>query len=155
MPSFSARRTVPYSAEQMYALVADVERYPEFIALCREVRVLSRAPAELLARMTVAYQALHESYTSRVTLDPAGRAIHVAAVDGPFRTLTNDWRFEPSATGCTVHFTLDYAFRSRMLGMVMGTLFDRAFAKFSDAFIARAHALYGRDTAASSSVSAT
>lgn len=136
----------------MFRLVADVERYPEFVPLCQSLTVRQRHPDPdnpdceiVLADMTVAYKLLRETFTSRVLLDPKAMKIHVAYVDGPFRQLDNRWSFQPvGETRCDVDFELAYEFRSAMFEKVMGAVFDRAFAKFSDAFERRADAVYGR-----------
>lgn len=154
MPSFNTTRRVRHSPQAMFALVADVERYPEFVPLCVSMRLLSRRALpdgheEILARMGVGYKALRENFTSRVTLDAEKCAIHVSYVDGPFRFMENDWRFEPVKDdagcvvehACTVHFSLSYEFKSRALAALMGVMFDTAFRKFASAFEARADAL--------------
>jgi coenzyme Q-binding protein COQ10 len=133
----------------MFDLVADVGRYPQFVPLCQSMKVRSRDTEgridTLIATMTVAYGPLSESYTSRVTLDRPALAIRTEAIDGPFRSLDNAWSFEPmDEDECQVRFAIDYAFRSRTLGLVMGGMFDRAFRKFAAAFEARADAIYGR-----------
>lgn len=149
MPSAQTTRALPYSAQQMFELVAGVEHYPEFVPLCSGMRVLSRdeqgqGRTRLMARMSVRYAAFLESYTSEVLLDIAALEITARAVDGPFSHLENHWRFEPNeGGGCRVIFSLDYAFKSRLLQGLMGAVFDRAFAKFIDAFEARADAIYG------------
>lgn len=149
MKSFDTVRRVAHSAEEMYALVADVERYPEFVPLCAGMHVYGRqtiAGGEtVLCAMTVAYKAFRETFTSRATLMPAAREILVEYVDGPFRSLENRWSFEPLAPqACQVRFFIAYEFRSRTLQIVAGAVFDRAFRKFVDAFEARADAIYGR-----------
>ncbi|MCW5696561.1 MAG: type II toxin-antitoxin system RatA family toxin [Bauldia sp.] len=149
MPSFSTTRTVAHPASDMFDLVADVERYPEFVPLCTALAVRSREATPegelILARMTVAYGPMSESYTSRVRLDRDRLAIATTAIDGPFRKLENNWLFEPlDEDECTVHFALTYELRSFALGLVVGTLFDRAFRRFADAFVKRADALYGK-----------
>jgi coenzyme Q-binding protein COQ10 len=150
MPQFETTRSVKHSAEDMFALVADVERYPEFLPLCEALSIRSRkegqeAKALLVADMTVGYKAIRETFTSQVLLKPEERVIDVKYIDGPFRYLDNRWSFE--ATGpksCNVHFFIDYAFRNRMLGMVMCTMFDRAFRMFAEAFERRADDIYGQ-----------
>jgi len=138
----------------MFALVADVERYPEFVPLCCALRVrrreLSAAGLEtLIADMEIGYKAIRETFTSRVALDPAGLKIRVEYVDGPFSQLENIWNFRdaPDGGGSTVEFFIAYEFRSRLLAAVMGAMFDAAFRKFSAAFEARADKIYGRATA--------
>ena len=153
MPQFQTTRRVAHSAEEMFALVADIERYPEFVPLCDSLRVIGRKPdgarETVTASMTVAYKLLSESFTSRILLDPEARQIRVNYIDGPFRYLENVWSFRPlGERSCEVGFSLTYEFKSRMLQMVMGAMFDRAFRKFADAFEARADVVYGRGRAA-------
>jgi coenzyme Q-binding protein COQ10 len=149
MPSFRINRTVRHSPRQMYDLVADVERYPDFLPLCESLRVLRRQPGAngtevLVAEMGVGYKAIRERFTTRVTLDPQNLRIVAEYIDGPFRHLENRWNFKEGEGGtCTVDFFITYEFKSRTLGMLMGTMFDRAFRKFTDAFEARANRVYG------------
>jgi coenzyme Q-binding protein COQ10 len=152
MPSFHTSRRVAYSAGDMFALVADVGRYPEFVPLCQGLTVLRRThsgPHEtVIAQMTVAYKLFSESFTSRVILKPETREIIVDYLDGPFRRLENRWTFTPAGEGaCQVSFSLDYEFRTRAFQMLMGVAFDRAFRTFADAFEARADAVYGKRVA--------
>jgi coenzyme Q-binding protein COQ10 len=148
MPEFSTRHQVGHTSEQMFELVADIEKYPAFLPLCedleiRERRVIDGKPV-LVADMTVGYKAIKETFTSRVTLDRPHRTIRVAYIDGPFRYLENVWTFEPAETGSYVNFAISYAFKSRLLEMLVGSLFDRAFRKFTTAFEARATEVYGQ-----------
>jgi coenzyme Q-binding protein COQ10 len=139
-------RRVPFTAQQMFAVVADVERYPEFLPLCEGLTVRSRvehgADSVLTATMTVGYRAIAESFTSRVTLRPESNEIVVAYLDGPFTHLHNRWRFRNTAGGSEIEFFIDYAFASRMLAMVMGAVFDKAVRKYTHAFEERARILY-------------
>ena len=149
MPSFRTTRRVTHTPEEMFALVADVEKYPLFLPLCEGLKVRSRVPGEgsretLIADMSVGYKAIHETFTSKVTLDREKLKIMVAYLDGPFRALDNLWSFKPDGEGCLVEFFISYEFKSRMLGMVMGAMFDRAFRKFASAFEKRAEVVYGR-----------
>jgi coenzyme Q-binding protein COQ10 len=133
----------------MFALVADVEKYPLFVPMCESLAVKSRKDREgkelLLADMSVGYKLIRETFTSQVLLDRAALVIETKYIDGPFKYLNNRWRFEPmSEASCNVHFLIDYEFKSRMLGMVMGSMFDIAFRKFTHAFEARADQIYGR-----------
>ena len=149
MPNFSTTRTVAHSPQHMFDLVADVEKYPEFLPLCESLTVRQRRERDhrtlLIADMTVGYKAIRETFTSQVLLKPDEMVIDVKYVDGPFRHLDNRWTFVANeAGGCEVGFWIDYAFKSRMLGMLMGTMFDRAFHRFSAAFEKRADAIYGR-----------
>ena len=151
MPSFRTTRRVKHTPEQMFDLVADVEKYPLFLPLCEGLRVRSRKPGEegretLVADMSVGYKAIRETFTSKVKLNRAALKITVADLDGPFQTLDNVWTFKPDGQGCIVEFFITYEFKSRMLGMLMGAMFDRAFRKFSEAFERRAEVVYGRVT---------
>jgi coenzyme Q-binding protein COQ10 len=149
MPQFSTTRRVRHSAEDMFALVADVERYPEFVPLCRSLRVRERKPVGegvevVVADMTVAYKLMRESFRSRVTLDRANLKILVEYLEGPFSHLENRWTFHPEGEhSCEVEFFIDYAFRSRTLGLLMGSMFEVAFRRFAVAFERRADAIYG------------
>lgn len=149
MPQHETTRSVSHSAANMFALVADVEKYPEFLPLCEALTVRSRRErdgrAMLVADMTAGYKAIRETFTSQVHLKPDELAIDVKYLDGPFRYLTNEWRFEPDGQGgSTVHFFIDYEFKSRVLGALMGAMFDRAFRMFTDAFEKRADEIYGK-----------
>jgi coenzyme Q-binding protein COQ10 len=150
MPTFSSKRRVRHTPENMFDLVADVEKYPLFLPLCEELRVRRRTsagegtPETLVADMTVGYKAIRETFTSRVALDRPRLRILVEYVDGPFRHLENRWTFRLAEGGCEVEFFITYEFRSFALGMLMGTMFDRAFRKFSEAFERRADDVYGR-----------
>ncbi len=156
MPRFSNKRRVPHTAEQMFDLVADVERYPEFVPLCQSLVVRQRSQKPdgtevVVADMTVSFKLVKETFTSRVTLDRAGRKILVEYVSGPFSSLENRWSFEPhDGNACEVTFFIAYEFKSRMLAMLMGSMFDTVFARMSAAFEKRADAIYGRKAAASS-----
>lgn len=147
MPTFETTRPVAFSAEQMFALVADVERYPEFVPLCQGLHVIKReqrGPDTVLeATMTVGYNAIRESFTSRVTLRPESGEIDVAYLDGPFTHLDNRWRFRDTPRGSDVHFFIEYVFGSRMLAVLMGAVFDKAVRKYAEAFEARARVIYG------------
>lgn len=147
MPTFKSRRRVVYSPRQMFDLVADVEQYPQFLPLCEDLRVERRDVKDghtlLVARMWVGYGALRESFKTEVQLMPDEFRVVVRHLDGPFHSLENRWHFEAVAGGCDVDFYIAYEFRSVMLGLVMGAMFDRAFRKFAEAFEARARVVYG------------
>ncbi len=154
MPSFHTTRRVAHNVTDMFALVADIERYPEFVPLCTGLRVLRRehhgTHETLTARMNVAYKLFSESFTCRVVLRPEEHAIVVDYLDGPFRKLHNRWTFAPAGEAASqVGFFLDYEFKARAFQMMMGAVFDHAFRKFADAFEARANAVYGRRLPAS------
>jgi coenzyme Q-binding protein COQ10 len=146
MPKFENHRPVRHSAEDMYALVADIEKYPQFLPLCNGLAIRSRKERDgkelLVADMTVGYKAIRETFTTQVLLNPAERVIDVKYIEGPFKYLDNRWRFEPTPGGSTVHFFIDYEFKSMILGALMGSMFDRAFRMFAEAFEARADKIY-------------
>src|SRR3954470_1713150 len=150
MPQFSTKRHVRHSAAHMFDLVADVERYPEFVPLCRELKVRKRIPEPegievVVADMTVAYKLVRERFTSRVTLDRPNLQILVEYLEGPFSHLENRWTFHPlGERACEIEFFISYEFKSRMLGILMGSMFDVAFRRFTIAFERRADALYLR-----------
>jgi coenzyme Q-binding protein COQ10 len=141
----SETRIVPYTADLMFQVVADVERYPSFLPWVVALRVLSREHVRgrdvVNAEMAVGYGALREKYTSRVILDPQERTIDVAQTSGPFRQLENHWRFTPLSNGCQVDFSLAYAFKSKLLNAVAGVAFGKVYVKMADAFEARARTL--------------
>jgi coenzyme Q-binding protein COQ10 len=148
MPSFSTRRIVPFTPRQMFDLVADVERYPQFLPLCeglivRKREVRPEGVCLLLADMTVGYKAIRETFTSRVALDPSTDEVNVSYVDGPFKYLENKWRFRPVAGGSEILFDISYEMKSRMFGLLVGAVFEKAFRKFAEAFEARARVVYG------------
>lgn len=137
----------------MFDLVADVEKYPLFVPLCRALKVKSRAAkgdgmTVMVADMTVAYKLIRQTFTSRATLDRPGLKIVVEYLDGPFSRMQNRWNFYPTGEGsCEVEFFIDYEFKSRTLAMLMGAMFDAAFRKFAAAFETRADEVYGRKPA--------
>jgi coenzyme Q-binding protein COQ10 len=154
MPKFETVRPVKHAPEQMFALVADVEKYPEFLPLCERLTVRSREERGdkklLVADMTVAYKLIRETFASQVLLRPNDREIDVKYIEGPFRYLDNRWTFEPKEDGGTnVRFFIDYEFKSRTLGLLMGSMFDYAFRRFAQAFETRADRIYGAPAAAS------
>lgn len=154
MPQFTNKRRVRYAAADMFALVADVEKYPEFVPLCQSLRVRSRADKGegievLTASMTVAYKLIQQTFTSRVTLERPNLKILVEYLDGPFSRLQNRWSFKPTGDEtCEVEFFIDYEFRSRTFGMLMGAVFDTVFRKMAAAFEQRADKVYGRKAGA-------
>ncbi len=153
MPIYETTRRVAFSPRQMFDLVADVEKYPEFLPLCEALTVKSRGRSEgndvIVAAMEVGYKSLRETFTSRVTLDVAKLAVRADLVDGPFRHLENRWRFtDVPDVGSEVHFFIDYEFSSFMLKMLVGAVFDQAIRKYTEAFEERARVVYGRHQAA-------
>jgi coenzyme Q-binding protein COQ10 len=147
MPKFEATRRLAHTPQQMFALVADIEAYPQFLPLCESLTVRSRKERDgrtvLLADMSVGYKAIRETFTTQVLLKPDDSTIEVKYIDGPFKYLSNVWRFEPDGAGCAVRFFIDYEFKSRILGALMGTMFDRGFRMFAEAFEKRADVVYG------------
>ena len=150
MPRFSSKRRVLHSAQQMFDLVADMERYPEFVPLCQSLKIRQRIPKPdgtevVVSDMTVSFKLVRETFTSQVTLDRPNLKILVEYLRGPFRNLENRWTFEPKGdNACDVGFFLSYEFKSRMLALLMGSMFDTAFQRFSAAFEKRADAIYGK-----------
>ena len=148
MPQYSTKRRVRHAAGEMFDLVADVERYPEFVPLCRTLKVRQRISKPdgievLVADMTAAYKLISETFTSRVTLDRPNLQILVEYLDGPFSRLENRWTFRPAGErSCDVEFFISYEFRSRMLALLMGSMFDLAFRRFAAAFEQRADLIY-------------
>jgi coenzyme Q-binding protein COQ10 len=149
MPSFQTSRRVPHTPEEMFDLVCNVEAYPQFVPLCTGLRVLRRQTGDdgrevIVAEMQVGYKAIRETFTSKVTCDRAKLRILVEYIDGPFRYLRNEWDFRAAPPGCLVEFAIDYEFRSRALGLLMGRMFDVAFRRFAEAFERRAAEVYRR-----------
>lgn len=142
MTTHREARSVPYTADLMFRVVSDVESYPEFLPWVTGARILARAEREMTAEMSVGFARFTESYTSRVTLDPAARTVDVVQTRGPFRVLENHWKFTPEGEGaCRIDFAIAYEFRNPVLNMVAGAAFDRVSRKMADAFEARAKAL--------------
>ena len=145
MTAHSESRIVPYTADLMYRIVADVEKYPEFLPWVSALHITAREHAHdkeiLKAHMTVGFKSFRESYTSRVVLDPAAHAIDVVQAEGPFRQLENHWRFTPQGDRCKVDFSIAFELRNPVLNMVVGTAFGRVLLKTQDAFLQRARAL--------------
>jgi coenzyme Q-binding protein COQ10 len=142
VPHHHERRSLPFSAEQMYDLVTDVRRYAEFLPWVAAVRVRSDDEQEMLADLVVGFKALRETFSSRVLKTPKSKVV-VDYLDGPLKHLHNQWLFEETADGCTVDFTVDFAFHNRIFEAIAGQYFNTAIGKMTDAFIERAQALYG------------
>jgi coenzyme Q-binding protein COQ10 len=143
MPTHAEKRVLPYSPEQLYSLVADIPRYPEFLPWCRAVRLRKREENLIVADLIIGFRMVQERFTSRVTLDPAKRSIDVAYIEGPLRYLNNHWLFLEHPEGCLIDFFVDFEFRSRILQRLMGPLFNEAVRRMVSAFEARARDLYG------------
>ena len=150
MRRFETECRVAHSADNMLRLVADVERYPEFVPLCTGLQIRDRRmrdEAEILTcAMSVGYKSIAESFTCEVSVLEAERQIDVRYLSGPFKRLDNRWRFEPlGASACEIHFFIAYEFRSMAFQLLAGAVFDKAFSRFVDAFRARADEVYGTD----------
>jgi coenzyme Q-binding protein COQ10 len=149
MPHFKTTRRVRHAAGDMFNLVADMERYPEFVPLCQSLRVHKRMPEPegveiVIVDMTVAYKFVRETFRTRVTLDRPNLQILVEYLEGPFSRMENRWSFHPVAERvCDIEFYIDYEFRSRTLALLMGAMFDAAFRRFAAAFERRADQVYG------------
>jgi coenzyme Q-binding protein COQ10 len=158
MPTHAEKRRLPYSAQQMYDLVADIESYPDFLPWCAAARIRSRRPLEagggdagdagggevVEADLVISFKVFRERFGSRVTLRPAAMVIDVEYLDGPFRYLNNHWKFIAHEDGgSTVDFFVDFEFRSKMLQAVIGVVFNEAMHRIVAAFEKRAAKLYG------------
>jgi coenzyme Q-binding protein COQ10 len=142
MPTHAERQILPYTPEQLFALVADVAKYPQFLPWCVAARVRSRTDKEVTADLTIGYGPFRESFSSRVTLSPPGR-IDVRYEKGPFKYLNNHWLFVPHADGTEVDFFVDFEFNSRILQAAIGVVFKEAVRRMVAAFHKRAIAVYG------------
>lgn len=148
MRRFRTTRRVQHTAAEMFDLVADIERYPEFLPLVESLRIRRRTDSPdgttLISDMTVAYKLLRETFTCRVTLDRPNLKIQAEYIDGPFSALDNRWTFTPvSERVCDVEFYIAYEFKSRMLGLLLGAMFDATFRRFAEGFERRADQVYG------------
>ncbi|MBX3564514.1 MAG: type II toxin-antitoxin system RatA family toxin [Sphingomonas sp.] len=149
MPKHQETRALPYTPEQMFDLVADVERYAEFLPWVTAVRVRSNSETEMVADVIVGFKGLRETFTSKVEKQRPGH-IHVDYLEGPLKHLNNDWKFRPDGNGGTlVDFCVDFAFKSRMFEMLAGQVFDRALRKMIGAFEERAARLYADSSTSS------
>jgi len=142
MPTHAERQILPYRPEQLFDLVADVAKYPEFLPWCVAVRVKSRATTELVADLAVGFGPFRESFTSRVALERPNH-IKVRYENGPFRYLNNNWDFCPHPHGCEVDFFIDFEFRSKILQSAVGVVFNEAVRRMVNAFRKRARDIYG------------
>lgn len=136
-----------HTAQQMFDLVADVEKYPEFLPMCEQLVIEQRKQEDghevLIARMHIGYKAITENFLSRILINPDDLVIEVNYLDGPFSHLLNTWAFKEKENGhCDVDFYLEYKFRNLGLQLLMGAMFDAVFSKFTDAFAARADEVY-------------
>ncbi|MEO9189642.1 MAG: type II toxin-antitoxin system RatA family toxin [Acetobacteraceae bacterium] len=142
MPTHAEHQRVPYSPEQLFDLVADVGRYPEFLPWCVAARVRSRTETEIVADLTIGFGPFRESFTSRVTLDRPHR-VGVRYERGPFKYLNNQWDFIPHPDGTEVAFFVEFEFRSRLLQAAIGVVFNEAVRRMVNAFHKRARQVYG------------
>ena len=154
MPRHTEQRDLPYTPDQLFELVADVKRYPEFLPWVAAVRVRSNSDTEMIADLVVGFRALKETFTSKVIKERPNE-IEIDYIEGPLKYLHNNWKFRPDGKGGTiVDFCVDFAFRSRIFETIAGQVFDRALRRMIGAFEDRAHALYGAGASGSSSSSA-
>lgn len=143
MPKHSETRVLPHTPEQMYSLVADIGRYPEFLPWCVGARIVRQSEREVLADLLIGFKVFRERFRSKVDLEPATLTIDVAYVEGPMRYLENHWHFRPHPDGCEVVFRVDFEFRSLLLRKAIEPLFHEAVRRMVAAFEKRAAALYG------------
>ena len=146
MPHLDFDRHVEHRPEQMFALVADLERYPDFIRNCKSMVVKqdSGAPGDVrYAKMTLSFGPITQAYTSRVTLDPHSRTIDAKATDGPFRYLTSRWRFEPEGAGTRIHFEIDFKISNPLIAAVAEPAFAAKQGEIIDAFVEEANKRFG------------
>ena len=144
MPTHAEERLLPYPPERLFDLVADVERYPEFLPWCVATRIRGRTETEVIADMVIGFKGIREKFSSRVRLDRPNLTIHVSYEEGPFKYLNNHWIFKGADDGaCVIDFFVDFEFRSRLLQKMIALLFNEAVRRMVGAFEARAEALYG------------
>jgi coenzyme Q-binding protein COQ10 len=142
--SHTETRLLPYTPEQMFDLVADVARYPEFLPWCVGARIREQTPEMVLADLMIGFKMVRERFSSRVWLDRSAKRIDVEYINGPFRELKNQWTFAPTADGgCRIEFFLEFEFSSLMLQKLIGMLFHEAVRRMVSAFETRARRLYG------------
>ena len=150
MPRITTKMIVAHQPDQMFDLVADIEKYPEFVPMCEALVIRSKREKDdkvlLVADMTAGYKLIRETFTSQVLLDRNQGVIDVKYIDGPFKHLENRWTFSPQegGEGCDVDFYMDYEFKNRMLTILVGSVFDMAFQKMTSAFEKRADEIYGK-----------
>lgn len=143
MPTHAEKRELPYPPDDLYALVSDIEKYPEFLPWCVGLRVRKREPKIITADMIIGFKVFREKFTTRVSLDPKVR-IDVEYLNGPFKYLNNHWIFRPVGDqACEIDFYVDFEFKSVLLQKAIGVVFNEAVQKMINAFEARAHHVYG------------
>lgn len=143
MPTHAEKRVLPYTPEQLFRLVAEVERYPEFLPWAVASRIRKREGNVIWADLVIGFKMVRERFTSKVVLDEPGRRIDVEYAEGPFHHLNNHWIFHPHPDGCLVDFYVDFEFRNKVLQTIIGALFNEAVRRMVAAFETRAHQLYG------------
>jgi coenzyme Q-binding protein COQ10 len=143
MPRHSEQRELPFTPDQLFDLVADIGKYPEFLPWCVGARILDQSADEIRAELAIGYKGIRERFTSLVTLDRANRRIQVRYVEGPFKYLENQWVFEPlDGAGCRLDFHVDFEFRSKLMESLIGRFFGEAVRRMVQAFETRAGVLY-------------
>ena len=143
MPTHAEQRVVPFSPEQLFDLVSDIQRYPEFLPWCVGARIRKRDGNRIVADLVIGYKLIRERFTSTVTLSPEQNRIDVDYTDGPFKYLNNHWVFVPHPDGCMIDFYVDFEFRSTILQKIIEVFFNEAIRRMVGAFECRAHELYG------------
>ncbi|MBL4907835.1 MAG: type II toxin-antitoxin system RatA family toxin [Sneathiella sp.] len=143
MPTHAEQRILPYTPSQLFELVADVEKYPEFLPWCVGVRIKEKTETLILADLVIGFKMFRERFSSRVTLDAGKLRIDVEYMDGPFKYLNNHWIFEPHPQGCNIDFFVDFEFKSIILQKTIGLLFNEAVQRMIAAFEHRADEIYG------------
>ena len=151
MPGIHQQRVLPFTPEQMFDLVADVKRYPEFLPWVIATRIQSDSETEMVADMVVGFKAIREKFTSRVEKNRP-ESIRVHYIDGPLSDFQNDWRFNAVEGGCEIDFCVDFTFKNKIFERLAGAYFDRAFRRMMAAFEERAHELYGNSNSSAHSV---
>ncbi|MDE8347854.1 MAG: type II toxin-antitoxin system RatA family toxin [Acidocella sp.] len=157
MTNYTERKLVPYTPAQLFALVADVAKYPSFLPWCVGARIRSKQGNVLVADLTIGFGPFREGFTSRVTLTPPDAtsycAINVKYENGPFKYLHNEWKFTPDAQGCVVDFYVDFEFRNIVLQKAIGVVFTEAVRLMVNAFLKRARTVYGPPVSLTASAS--
>lgn len=143
MPKHSEVKILPYTPRQLFDLVADVGKYPEFLPWCVGARIREKTETQILADLVVGFKLFREQFTSKVTLDPDAHVIEVEYMDGPFRYLNNRWQFLDDPAGCKIDFFVDFEFKSLILQKTIGVFFGEAVVRMISAFEGRAEDLYG------------
>jgi coenzyme Q-binding protein COQ10 len=151
MPTHAETKILSHTPEQVFDLVADVGKYPQFLPWCVAAKVRSRTQTEQVADLTIGFGPFRESFTSRVIMDRPN-LIKVRYENGPFRYLNNQWKFQPDPRGCKVDFFVDFEFRSKLLQAAIGVVFNEAVRRMVNAFLKRAQDVYGAPSRAPSKV---